>query len=93
MPEAATPHRCQHGPFGHGSGTHPVVSRPSCVRHDVPSVPLSAVVQTEGSPSQLDVVWACRATLYEAGIFPIPRFTPGLAENDEEPEHALPLAA
>ena len=45
------------------------------------------------APSQLDVVWACRETLYEAGIFPIPRFTPELAENDEEPEHALPLAA
>jgi hypothetical protein len=45
------------------------------------------------APRQLDVVWACRETLYEAGIFPIPRFTPELAENDEEPEHALPLAA
>jgi hypothetical protein len=45
------------------------------------------------APSQLDVVWACRETLYEAGIFPIPRFTPELAENDEEPEHALPFAA
>lgn len=42
---------------------------------------------------QLDVVWACREALQEAGIFPIPRFTPDLAENDEEPEHALPLAA
>jgi hypothetical protein len=45
------------------------------------------------APSQLDVVWACRETLYAAGIFPIPRFTPELAANDEEPEHALPLAA
>ena len=45
------------------------------------------------APSQLDVVWACREALYEAGIFPIPRFTPNLAENHEEPEHALPLAA
>jgi DDE superfamily endonuclease len=45
------------------------------------------------APSQLDVVWACRETLYEAGIFPIPRFTPDLAENHEEPEYALPLAA
>jgi len=45
------------------------------------------------APSQLDVVWACREALYEAGIFPIPRFTPDLAENHEEPEHALPLAA
>jgi hypothetical protein len=45
------------------------------------------------APSQLDVVWACREALQGAGIFPIPRFTPDLAENDEEPEHALPLAA
>jgi DDE superfamily endonuclease len=47
----------------------------------------------KGAPSQLDVVWACREALQEAGIFPIPRFTPELAANDEEPEHALPLAA
>jgi hypothetical protein len=45
------------------------------------------------APSQLDVVEACREALHEAGIFPIPRFIPELAENDEEPEHALPLAA
>jgi len=45
------------------------------------------------APSQLDVVWACREALHEAGIFPIPRFTPALAANHEEPEHALPLAA
>jgi len=45
------------------------------------------------APSQLDVAEACREALYEAGIFPIPRFTPELAENDEEPEYALPLAA
>jgi hypothetical protein len=45
------------------------------------------------APSQLDVVWACRETLHEAGIFPIPRFTPDRAENHEEPEYALPLAA
>jgi hypothetical protein len=45
------------------------------------------------APSQLDVVWACREALYEAGIVPIPRFTPHLAENDEEPEHALPRTA
>ena len=47
----------------------------------------------KGAPSQLDVVWACREALHEAGIFPIPRFTPALAENHKEPEHALPLAA
>ena len=45
------------------------------------------------APSQLDVVWACREALYEAGIFPIPRFIPELAKNDEEPEQALRLAA
>jgi hypothetical protein len=46
----------------------------------------------KGVPSQLDVVWACRAALYEAGIFPSPRFTPALAESHKEPENALPLA-
>ena len=45
------------------------------------------------APSQLDVVWACREALHEAGVFPIPRFTPALAANQEEPENALPLAA
>lgn len=45
------------------------------------------------APSQLDVAEACREVLHEAGIFPIPRFTPTLAENHEEPEYALPLAA
>jgi len=45
------------------------------------------------APSQLDVAEACWEALHEAGIFPIPRFTPELAENDEEPEHALSLAA
>jgi hypothetical protein len=47
----------------------------------------------KAAPSPLDVAEACREALHEAGIFPIPRFTPELAENDEEPEHALPLAA
>jgi hypothetical protein len=45
------------------------------------------------APSQLDVAEACREALHEAGIFPILRFTPELAENQEELEHALPLAA
>jgi hypothetical protein len=45
------------------------------------------------APSQLDVAEACREALHEAGIFPIPRFTPDLAENHEELEYALPLAA
>ena len=37
-------------------------------------------------PSQLDIVWACRETLNEAGIFPIPRFRPEPAKNHQEPE-------
>jgi hypothetical protein len=45
------------------------------------------------APSQLDVVWACREALHEAGVFPIPRFSPDLAENHQESEYALPLAA
>ena len=45
------------------------------------------------APSPLAVVWACREALYDAGIFPIPRLTPDLAENYEEPDNALPLAA
>jgi hypothetical protein len=45
------------------------------------------------APSQLDVAEACREALHEAGIFPIPRFIPDLAENHEEPENVLPLAA
>jgi DDE superfamily endonuclease len=45
------------------------------------------------APSQLDVVSACREALYGAGIVPIPRFTPDLAENYEESDYALPLAA
>jgi DDE superfamily endonuclease len=45
------------------------------------------------APSQLDVVWACRESLHEAGIFPIPRFTPEPIENKQESENVLPLAA
>ena len=45
------------------------------------------------APSQLDVVWACRDALHEAGIFPILRFTSAQTENDEESDNALPLAA
>ena len=45
------------------------------------------------APSSLDVAAAWRAALQEAGIVPLPRFTPEWTENDEEPEHALPLAA
>jgi len=47
----------------------------------------------KAAPSQLDVVWACRESLYEAGIFPLPRFTPDLGIIHEEPENAMPLAA
>jgi hypothetical protein len=43
-------HRRQHIPFGHGGGTHAVVYRPSRVQHDVQSVLLSALVQTENRP-------------------------------------------
>jgi hypothetical protein len=45
------------------------------------------------APSQLDIVWACREALQAAGVFPIPRFTPGLATIPQKPENALPLAA
>jgi DDE superfamily endonuclease len=45
------------------------------------------------APSQLDIVWACREALQAAGVFPIPRFAPGLAEIQQEPENAVPLAA
>jgi hypothetical protein len=45
------------------------------------------------APSQLDIVWACREALQDAGVFPMPRFTPDLATIPQEPENALPLAA
>jgi hypothetical protein len=45
------------------------------------------------APSQLDIVWACREALQDAGVFPILRFAPGLATIPQEPENALPLAA
>ena len=32
------------------------------------------------APSQLDIVWTWREALQAAGVFPIPRFAPGLAE-------------
>lgn len=47
----------------------------------------------KAAPSQRDVAEACREALHAAGIFPILRFTPEPAENQEELEHALPLAA
>jgi hypothetical protein len=60
---------------------------------DVPLCRYRPWYRQKVAPSQLDVVWACRETLHEAGIFPIPRFSPELAENHQEPEYALPLAA
>jgi DDE superfamily endonuclease len=45
------------------------------------------------APSQLDIVWACREALQDAGVFPISRFASGLAEIPQKPENALPLAA
>ena len=45
------------------------------------------------APSQLDMVWTWREALHAAGVFPIPRFTPGLAEIHQKPENTLPLAA
>lgn len=45
------------------------------------------------APSQLDILWMWREALHTAGVFPIPRFTLGLAEIPQEPENALPLAA
>jgi len=47
----------------------------------------------KAAPSQLDIVWTCREAMAEAGVFPIPRFAPDLAEKPEEPENTLPLAA
>ena len=45
------------------------------------------------APSQLDIVWSWREALHAAGVFPIPRFAPGLAAIQQEPENTLPLAA
>jgi hypothetical protein len=45
------------------------------------------------APSQLDLAWAWREALHEAGVFPLPRFTPDRTENHEEQDPALPSAA
>jgi hypothetical protein len=45
------------------------------------------------APSQLDVVWSCREALHEAGIFPIPRFIPDLAKNQQVVDKSEPHAA
>ena len=60
---------------------------------DVPLCRYRPWYRQKMAPSQLDVAEACREALHEAGIFPIPRFIPDLAENQEEPENVLPLAA
>lgn len=43
--------------------------------------------------TQLDIVWTWREALHTAGVFPIPRFAPELAEIPQEAENALLLAA
>jgi DDE superfamily endonuclease len=45
------------------------------------------------APSQRDIIWACREALQEDGICPIPWFRPDLAQNYQEPENILPIAA
>jgi Transposase DDE domain len=45
------------------------------------------------APSQLDIVWMCRDALHAAGVVPIVRFQQGVAENHDEPENTMPLAA
>ena len=45
------------------------------------------------APTQLDIVWTWREALHSAGVFPIPRFAPDLAEMQQEAENALPFAA
>jgi hypothetical protein len=45
------------------------------------------------APSQLDVAWACREALGEAGIFPIPRFFTGIDKNQQGPDDPLSRAA
>jgi len=45
------------------------------------------------APSQGDVMWACRESLQEEGIFPIPRFCTTVAENQPEIDTSPPIAA
>jgi hypothetical protein len=45
------------------------------------------------APSQLDIVSAWREALQAAGVFPILRVAPDLAEMPQEPENTLSLAA
>ncbi len=45
------------------------------------------------APSQFDVAWACRDSLQEAGIFPIPRVFTAVAENQQEIDTSGLIAA
>jgi hypothetical protein len=45
------------------------------------------------APSQFDVAWACRESLQEAGIFPIPRVFTAVAKNQQEMDTSEPIAA
>ena len=45
------------------------------------------------APSQFDVAWACRESLQEAGIFPIPRVFTAVAKKQQEMDTAEPIAA
>jgi hypothetical protein len=45
------------------------------------------------APSQFDVAWACRESLQEAGIFPIPRFFTAVAKNHPEIDTSQLIAA
>jgi hypothetical protein len=45
------------------------------------------------APTQLAIVWTWREALHAAGVFPIPRFAPGLVQNPDMPAPPLPLAA
>jgi hypothetical protein len=45
------------------------------------------------APSQFDVAWACREVLQEAGIVPIPRVFPAVAEHQPEGDTVKPMAA
>jgi hypothetical protein len=45
------------------------------------------------APAPLDMVWTWREALQAAGVFPIPRFAHERAENLQEAENVLPLAA
>lgn len=47
----------------------------------------------KSAPSQLDILETGREALLTTGVFPLPRFAPGLAEIPQELENTLPLAA